>query len=191
MGQIEPEDLIFDFSMHRPGPAAGIAEEYPHFWAVEITASRFDEESDESEDVPVGTAAVYVIPEATDQENLFLALDPHSQELADLAEMLQAVRPDLLRELDVAWGRDLLYVSCIELEEAHRGHGLGRAVLQGILDGVGRYAGLVVLQAAPVLGVGAPEEGTPAHRSAKKALARYWAAAGFEKADDDWMFQLV
>ena len=192
MGLLEPKDLIFEFSMRRLGPEAlrDIPEEYAHHWRVKVTGRQFDEDADEVDEVTVGSAEAYVIPDAAGQRDLFLTLDAHSQDLADVGEMLQVVRPDLLEALAESWGRDLLYVSYIELEPGHRGRGLGQAVLEGILDGVGRYAGLVVLEAAPLLD-GAVEEGSLLHRSAKRSLARYWSAAGFEKADGDWMYQLV
>lgn len=192
MAVLESRDLVFEFTMRRLGPTAlrDIPEEYPQHWRVEISSNQYDEDDDVDE-VPVGKAGVYVIPDAADQHSIFMALDPHSQELANLGEMLEVVRPDLLEALDESWGRDLLYVSFVELEPSHRGHRLGHAVLDGILDGIGRYTGLVVLRAAPVLGNDSPEEGSLAHRTAKRSLARYWSAAGFEKADDDWMYKLV
>lgn len=39
-----------------------------------------------------------------------------------------------------------------------------------------------MLQAVPVPGYGAPEEGTPAHRASKAAPGRYWADYGFREA---------
>ncbi|MCH6472523.1 hypothetical protein [Sinomonas terrae] len=193
MGLLEPKDLVFEFSMRRLGPEAlrDIPEEYAHHWRVKITGRQLDEDFDEVDEVTVGDAEAYVIPDAAGQRDLFLTLDAHSQDLADVGEMLQIIRPDLLEALAESWGRDLLYVSYIELDRAHRGRGLGKAVLEGILDGVGRYVGLVVLEAAPLPGDDAAEEGSLLHRSAKRSLARYWSAAGFEKADGDWMYQLV
>lgn len=193
MGILEPRDLVFEFSMRRLSPEVrhDIPEEYPQHWRVTVAGTQFDEEDSDTEEVPVGSAAAYVIPDAADQPDIFMALDPHSQELAELGEMLRQVRPDLIEALDMSWAGDLLYLSYVELEEVHRGHGLGQAVLDGILDGIGRYTGLVVLQAAPVLGDGAPEEGSLLHRSAKRSLARYWSKAGFETAAGDWMYKLV
>lgn len=68
-----------------------------------------------------------------------------------------------------------------------RGNRIGHSILKAVVNTVGRASTLVVLQAAPVPGDGAPDEGTPEHRAAKAALRRYWADFGFREAAGDYL----
>lgn len=73
------------------------------------------------------------------------------------------------------------------VEPRFRGNRTGHAMLRAILGTVGRNTALVVLEAAPLLGDDAPQEGSPQHLEAKKKLRRYWMDIGFREAAGDYL----
>lgn len=81
----------------------------------------------------------------------------------------------------------LLVPSSMTVEPRFRGNRTGHAMLRAILGTVGRNTALVVLEAAPLLGDDAPQEGSPQHLEAKKKLRRYWMDIRFREAAGDYL----
>ncbi|WP_138444619.1 GNAT family N-acetyltransferase [Sinomonas susongensis] len=213
MAELDPQRLSFKYRLVQDGllDADESPEDYPQEWCFSVSATVYHRFDDDGRERRVGRGRVYVVPDATDID-LFEVLDAHSQELADVAAMLLTDRPDLLAALAAGTRHDLMYVADLELHREFRGQGLGRSILRALLEAVGRGVGLVILQAAPQLsgeldddgdagmGIGRTGrvatgetgiDGAVARRRAKRSLARYWQAAGFERAAGDYYARLV
>lgn len=206
MAELDPQRLSFKYRLLQDGllDAEESPEDYPQEWRLSVSATVYHRFDDDGRQRRVGRGRVYVVPDATDID-LFEVLDAHSQELADVATMLLTDRPDLLGALTASARHDLMYFADLEIHREFRGQGLGRHLLRGVLEGVGRGVGLVVLQAAPQLsgetddggldggaiGDGGLDGGGLGRRRAKRSLARYWQAAGFERAAGDYYAKLV
>ena len=188
MTALDPQYLTFAYSCKYRGiPGTDHdPEDYPMDWSVNVNGLIWDDEDDgDEEEVEVGNAEFYVVPEAGVIE-LFLTLDAVNQEVANVAEMLTIKRPDLIEEMED--GGDLVILSSLWIDPKFRGNKTGHSVLKAILATVGRGAAMVILVAAPVLTHDGPEEGTPEHDAAKAALRRYWIDFGFEEAHCDYLF---
>jgi GNAT superfamily N-acetyltransferase len=188
MADLVPEYLTFDYSCRFRG-VPGVhhdPEDYPVSWTVTVRGTVWDEDDDggDGAEVIVGKAHLYLVPDAGIID-LFLTLDAVNQEVAGVGEMLTLKRPDLIE--DMALGGDLLIVSSLWIKPEFRGNKLGHAVLKAILGTIGRSAVQVILEAAPALTDGCPEENTPEHEAARAALRRYWEGFGFQPADGDYL----
>lgn len=196
MAELDPRRLSFKYRLVQDGllDAEESPEDYPQEWRFSVSATVYHRFDDDGRERRVGRGRVYVIPDATDID-LFEVLDAHSQELADLASMLLTDRPDLLDALAASTRRDLMYLADLEIRREFRGQGLGRHVVRGVLEAVGRGVGLVVLLAAPrpsdEMDDTEVHDGGSGQRRANRSLARYWQAAGFERASGDFYARLV
>jgi hypothetical protein len=188
MTALDPQYLTFAYRCEYRGiPGTDHdPEDYPMNWTVKVKGRVWDGEYDDGdgEEVKVGNAELYVVPDAGVIE-LFLTLDAVNQEVANVGEMLTIKRPDLIEEMGM--GGDLLILSSLWIDPKFRGNKVGHSVLKSILGTIGRSAALVILEAAPVLSDGSTEEGTPEHDAAKAALRRYWAGFGFQEAYGDYL----
>jgi hypothetical protein len=140
---------------------------------------------DEERREAVGSAVVFLV-RSQREEAVFDACDAESQELHDMWSAL--CKPGStdstvceLREED-GWdrcdGSDILYLSEIRIEEAHRRRGLGLLVTSWLIDILQYSCGVVVLDALPP---GAAELPREQRQRAHEALARYWGAIGFSR----------
>ncbi|HAG59442.1 MAG TPA: hypothetical protein DCL83_09025 [Arthrobacter bacterium] len=190
MADLVPEYLTFDYRCRYRGiPGAHHdPEDYPMVWTVKVKGTVWDDDDDDDggdgKEVTVGEAQLYVVPDAGIID-LFFTLDAVNQEVANVAEMLTIKRHDLIDEM--ALGGDLLILTSLRIAPKFRGNKLGHSILKAVLGTVGRSAAMVVLQAAPVLTDGSPEEGTAEHDAARTALRRYWVGFGFHPADGDYL----
>ena len=193
MVALDPQYMTFDYRCEYrgiPGTEHDV-EDYPMNWSVAVDGTVWEEDEagipiGDGEEVHVGDARFTVVPDAG-LIDLFDTLDAVDQELANVAAMLTTERPDLMQEAGMELGGDLLVLSSLWIDPKYRGHKLGHAVLKAILNTVARATALVVLQAAPVLADGGPEEGSPEHAAAKQALRQYWADYGFQEAAGDYL----
>jgi GNAT superfamily N-acetyltransferase len=161
-------------------------EDYPLRWVVKIsTVVHVDDKADEGEEIDVGEAVVDIVPDAglIDLLGTLAAVD---QELADVAEMLIAKRPDLV-DFGLGIGGDLMWVSSIEVAPEFRGHKLGHEILRAALRTIGRATTLVVLRAAPLPTNDGAKKSTRENDVAKASLAKCWKDSGFIPADGDYM----
>lgn len=181
---IDPEQLTFEYRLRYRG-VPGIEHDpsgYPLRWEITARAAVF---ADGGEEVRAGMAVVYLVPRAG-MINLDLILGAVDRELAGVAELLTAVRPELVADY-LQDGGDLMIVSALEVAPGFRGHRLGYTVLNAILKTVGRAVDLVVLRAVPVPTDDAAGEGTPDYEAAKAGLRSYWQGFGFEEAGGDYL----
>lgn len=187
----DPESLTFRYTCEYrgiPGPEHDPSD-YPIDWEVSVDGAVYEQDEEgfdigDGEDVHVGDATVRIVPDAGTID-LIDIMDAVDSEVMAVAEMLFNERPDLIEDLES--GGDLLILSSLWVDPRFRGNKIGHTVLKAILGTVGRAAALVVLQAAPVLGEGGPEEGTADHEAAKVALRHYWTGFGFEEAAGDYL----
>lgn len=190
MAILDPNYMTLDYRCQYRG-IPGVdhdPEDFPMNWSATIKGVIWDEgeEDGDGREVRVGDARFTIVPDAG-LIDLFDTLDAVDQELANVAEMLTVERPDLMPEVGMELGGDLLVLSSLWIDPAYRGHKLGHAVLRAILGTVGRAAALVILQASPVLTHDGPQEGSPEHIAAKKALQSYWADYGFQAVSRDYL----
>jgi hypothetical protein len=186
--KLDPQDLILDCRMVSTGIPDEAPEDYPQLWDVNVTTAMVDGDVVADDvDVQVGQVVAYIIPEP---ERVDL-LEAFSKELQDVAEMLVQRRPDLLRALEEGAGRDVMFVSTLDIAPQFRGEHIGHDVLRAVLGAIGRSVGLVVLQAKPLQIDGEPEQGSPEYEAAKAALTKYGMDFGFEVADGDYLAYVV
>ncbi|MCE3244262.1 MAG: hypothetical protein K0S72_385, partial [Arthrobacter sp.] len=139
----------------------------------------------EGEEVLVGNAVVQVVPKAG-MINLFVTTDGADPDMAQIAEMLTAERPDLVSEY-LQDGGDLMIVSTLEILPEYRGERMGYTVLHAIVETVGRSVDLVVVHAVPAASDGSPPEGSAEYEEAKATLKAYWQDFGFEEAAGEYL----
>lgn len=188
MQKLDPQDLILDCRMVSTGIPDEAPEDYPQLWEVNVTTAMVDGDvAADDVDAQVGQVVAYIIPEP-DRADL---LESFSKELQDVAEMLVQRRPDLLRALEEGTGRDVMFVSTLDIAPQFRGEHIGHDVLRAVLGAIGRSVGLVVLQAKPLQIDGEPEQGSPEYEAAKAALTKYGMDFGFEVADGDYLAYVV
>ena len=188
MTVIDPELLTFEYKLRYRGVPGmeHVPRDYPMRWEVAVsTASGTAGSAAEGEDVPVGNAVVHVVPKAG-TINLFVTTDGADPEMARIAEMLTAERPDLVTEY-LQDGGDLMIVSTLEILPEYRGGRMGYTVLHAIVETVGRSVSLVVVHAAPPADDGSPPEGSAEYEEAKAALKAYWQDFGFEEAAGEYL----
>ncbi|WP_234753511.1 hypothetical protein [Arthrobacter ramosus] len=185
---IEPRDLTFKCRLHYKG-IPGVdhdPEDYPLRWVVKIsTVVHVDDRTDEGEEIDVGEAVFVIVPDAG-LIDLLGTLSAVNQELADVAEMLIAKRPDLV-DFGLGIGGDLMWISSIEVVPEFRGQKLGHEILRAALRTIGRATTLVVLRAAPLPTNNGAKNHTRENDIAKVSLAKYWKDFGFIPADGDYM----
>ena len=188
MQKLDPQDLILDCRMVSTGIPDDAPEDYPQLWEVNVTTAMVDDDLVADDvDAQVGQVVAYILPEP---ERVDL-LESFSKELQDVAEMLVQRRPDLLQALEQGAGRDVMFVSTLDIAPAFRGDHIGHDVLRAVLGAIGRSVGLVVLQAKPVQIDGEPAQGSPEYEAAKEALTKYCMEFGFETADGDYLAYAV
>lgn len=200
MTVIDPELLTFEYKLRYRGVPGmeHVPRDYPMRWDVTVTAasgtagsaaeaedSAPDDGTAEGEELPVGNAVVHVVPKAG-TINLFATTGNADPEMARIAEMLTAERPDLVAEY-LQDGGDLMIVSALEILPEYRGGRMGYTVLHAIVETVGRSVDLVVVHAAPAAGDGSPPEGSAEYEEAKAALKAYWQDFGFEEAAGEYL----
>lgn len=189
MTALDPEYLTFQYSCEYrgvPGPEHDPSD-FPMNWSVSVNGTDWDEEKDdEGEDVHVGDAFFRIVPDAGTIDLLY-TMDAVDSEMMSIAEMLAHERPDLM-ESGMELGGDLLVLSSMTVDPRFRGNRTGHAILKAILATVARNTVLVILQAAPLLTDEDPQEGSPEHVAAKKALRRYWMDFGFREAAGDYLY---
>ncbi len=89
---------------------------------------------------------------------------------------------------------DMLFIDMIELDEKHRGKGIGRAVVEQIIDTFGLHCGLVVCKPFPLQYAGwaekysASEQAKPEFEQNKSEafgrVAKFWKECGFVPLPD-------
>ena len=108
---------------------------------------------------------VQVVPKAG-MINLFVTTDGADPDMAQIAEMLTAERPDLVTEY-LQDGGDLMIVSTLEILPEYRGGRMGYTVLHAIVETVGRSVDLVVVHAVPAASDGSPRRAQPSMKKPK------------------------
>lgn len=199
MTVIDPELLIFEYRLRYRGVPGmeHVPRDYPMRWEITVTTaatagsaaeaedSGQEEGAAEEEELPVGAAVVQVVPKAG-MINLFVTTDGADPEMARIAEMLTAERPDLVNEY-LQDGGDLMVVSTLEILPEYRGGRMGYTVLHAIVETVGRSVDLVVVHAVPAAGDGSPPKGSAEYEEAKATLKAYWQDFGFEEAAGEYL----
>lgn len=170
-------------------------EDYPQEWSIEAFIEDYDgnfPDLPHNHDgaIKIGEAALCVVPDVGDI-SLFMTLDAIDSETFGFAEALIAAGSPARGRGIVLNGEsidgDLVLLSSVHVIPEFRGHRVGHAILQGALRVIGRNAGLVMLQAAPVLSDGDAAEGSLAHKRVSRALVRYWGELGFRVLNDGYM----
>ena len=200
MTVIDPELLTFEYKLRYRGVPGmeHVPRDYPMRWEITVTTSGGTPGSAagaedsahqggaaEGGEVPVGNAVVQVVPKAG-MINLFVTTDGADPDMARIAEMLTAERPDLVTEY-LQDGGDLMIVSTLEILPEYRGGRMGYTVLHAIVETVGRSVDLVVVHAVPAAGDGSPPEGSAEYEEAKAMLKAYWQDFGFEEAAGEYL----
>jgi len=200
MTVIDPELLTFEYKLRYRGVPGmeHVPRDYPMRWEITVTtaggtpgsaAGAEDSANEggavEGGEVPVGNAVVQVVPKAG-MINLFVTTDGSDPDMARIAEMLTAERPDLVTEY-LQDGGDLMIVSPLEILTEYRGGRMGYTVLHAIVETVGRSVDLVVVHAVPAAGDGSPPEGSAEYEEAKATLKAYWQDFGFEEAAGEYL----
>jgi GNAT superfamily N-acetyltransferase len=139
----------------------------------------FDKNTEEEKDhicVPVGTLHGLVVNVFEAQNagcDLFDLFDAHSRELADVhAAVYQDGDEDLKEPFEYSYTAKIIYVTALRVDPAHRGNGLGLALMWKIMAAFNEA--LVVLEPVPLLS-------DPLHKDeqARAALRRYYGRLGF------------
>ena len=200
MTVIDPELLTFEYKLRYRGVPGmeHVPRDYPMRWEITVTTSGGTPGSaagaedsahqggaPEGGEVPVGNAVVQVVPKAG-MINLFVTTDGADPDMARIAEMLTAERPDLVTEY-LQDGGDLMIVSTLEILPEYRGGRMGYTVLHAIVETVGRSVDLVVVHAVPAASDGSPPEGSAEYEEAKATLKAYWQDFGFEEAAGEYL----
>ena len=200
MTVIDPELLTFEYKLRYRGVPGmeHVPRDYPMRWEITVTTaggtpgsaagaedSAHQGGAAEGGEVPVGNAVVQVVPKAG-MINLFVTTDGADPDMARIAEMLTAERPDLVTEY-LQDGGDLMIVSTLEILPEYRGGRMGYTVLHAIVETVGRSVDLVVVHAVPAAGDGSPAEGSAEYEEAKATLKAYWQDFGFEEAAGEYL----
>lgn len=178
MSVFDPDLLRFSYRCSYsgiPGPDQE-PEDYPMLWEFTIS------DLEDGREIQVGEGRFYIIADVA-KIDTFDVLDSAGQELSPLGKLVQEQYSDLTVTADP----DLMFLSWLEIDPRFRGRKLGHYVLTAILSTVGRSVSTVALKAAPVLGDGGPEEGTPEHRQACAALKKHWRSYGFKPAGKKYL----
>ncbi|MCG2624454.1 hypothetical protein LVY72_21430 [Arthrobacter sp. I2-34] len=185
MNIIDPEYLQYDYRLSYRGiPHTGHEpEDYPLRWTVAVHADVSDREDDGEDLREVGSAVVYLVPDAG-LIDLFDTLGSYDAELARFGEVFGVDHPELLDEAGMREDGDLLIVSSLTVAPEFRGRKLGYWILNAIIETIGRHAWLTVLDAAPPED---PDADEGAAGQGAESLKKYWRGFGFHEVENGFM----
>lgn len=156
---------------------------------IDIEICRHDEIH--NEDIQIGEALAFFIKGdlATGHGSLSKVMNDHSRTLGDVYSALFSKDDQPVNRLDEfgAFGMNMLFIDYLCLHPAYRGVGLGRPILQGIVEEISCGAEVAIIEPLPVrfedekknaelqLPFLADEE----YESAVRKLRDYWKMLGF------------
>jgi hypothetical protein len=168
---------------------------------IEGTVFECAGESDEEEQI--GTLQCFLVQPglaAEKEVSLFDAMDSISEATLECYEALfdpdTDEWSDSVQQLYLGGpiSPDLLFIDRVELDERHRGNGIGRDVVKGIIETFGLHCGLIVCKPFALQYEGwaetysAAEQANPGFEKRKSdafgRVARFWMECGFVQLPD-------